>query len=666
MNKLIKRKNWVELTPDEKTVSALLEEKNISKITAKTIINRSGEEYKDYIETDISSLNNPLLLPDMDKALTRILKAVESKENIVVYGDYDVDGITSTYILYDYLLSLGCNVSYFIPDRMDSGYGLSDSAIESLNEKGAELIITVDLGISAVSEAKTCKKMGIDLIITDHHSLQEDLLPDCIAVINPKINDSYPFHHLAGAGVAFKLVCALCGNNPEITDRYLPYAAIGTIADLVELKGENRYIAKRGLELLKSTDNIGLLALFETAKLDINSVNSSNIGYAIGPRLNAAGRIASASISVGLLAEKNKSKAKEIAEELDAENEKRKATEQEILRQALDIIKEKNINKDNVIVVANQGWHHGIIGIVSSRITDTFYKPSIVMSIDETSAKASGRSIKGFNLFDALDFHKDMLVKYGGHELAAGLTISNDNIDTFTKAINDYAKNIITEEISTPSIYIDDSITIPDINLDTFSSLEIIEPCGMGNRAPLYAVKSLIISSIKHLKDSSHSFITVCDQYGNHCVMPAFGMQETVKLYREGNTIDVAGVISENVYNSRRSAQFIIKDIRPSHNGFINREAVGSVYRMVKNSVSDSVYISDVCSFEDKLSKAIRAPFGILKLIVCLDVLSELGMIEYTLSDNEITLKELSGFFKQTNLEKSSSFVKYVKKQTNR
>ncbi len=658
-NKFIKRKNWVEYPGDEALIRKVAEKYSLSSSVAKTVINRCGEEYEQYLNTDSSLENDPFLLNDMQKAVSRIKTAVEKRQKITVYGDYDVDGITSTYMLYDYLIKEGAAADYFIPDRMDSGYGLSESAIISLKQKGTELIVTVDLGISAINEAKLCSEVGIDLIVTDHHSLQGDSIPECIAVINPKIPSDYPFCHLAGAGVAYKLICALSDNNPDISERYLPFAAIGTIADLVELTGENRYIAKKGLELLKVTDNIGIRALFDVSKTNIEKVNASNIGYAIGPRLNAAGRIASASTSVSLLACDNMEEGIETARELESENEKRKATELEIFNEALEIINRDKSYNDNVIIVANPGWHHGVIGIVASRLTDAFYKPSIVMSIDESTAKASGRSIKGFNLFDALDYHKDYLVKYGGHELAAGLTIENSKIDEFKEAINRYAGNIITDDISTPTIYIDDTISLEDISLDTLRQLKALEPCGMGNRSPLYCVKELTITSLKHLKDSSHSFLTLSDRYGNSTIMPAFGMQKIMRRYKEGNVVDVAGILSENTYNSRTMSQFIIKDIRPSSHRFVTRDDVGNIYRAVKNFVSDGVIESTNEKFEETVYTTCHIHHGIIKVTVCLDILKELGMIDYRQNDDSLKIQELNGFFKQTNLEKSATYNEY-------
>lgn len=658
-NKFIRRKNWVEYPGDEALIKKVSDKYGLSYSVAKTVLNRCSNDYELYLETDSSAQNDPFLLNDMQKAVERIRTAIEKNQKITVYGDYDVDGITSTYILYDYLKNAGAQADYFIPDRLDSGYGLSDSAIHSLKDKGTELIVTVDLGISAINEALLCKELGIDLIVTDHHSLQGDSIPDCIAVINPKIPSRYPFIHLSGAGVAFKLICALSDSQPHIVRRYLPFAAIGTIADLVELTGENRYIAQRGLELLKSTDNKGLKALFEVSKIDINKVNASNIGYAIGPRLNAAGRIASASISVSLLDCSTKEKSMEIARILDTENEKRKATELQIYNEALDIIKDNQANNDNVIIVANPGWHHGVIGIVASRLTDTFYKPSIVMSIDETTAKASGRSIKGFNLFDALDLHKDYLVKYGGHELAAGLTIENTKIHQFKEAINKYAGSIITEEIATPTIYIDDTINLRDISLDTLRQLKVLEPCGMGNRSPMFCVKELTITSLKHLKDSSHSFLTLADKEGNTTIMPAFGMQKIMKRYKEGNVVDVAGILSENTYNSRTMSQFIIKDIRPSYNRFVTRDEVGNVYRAVKNFVTNGTIESTNEKFEETVYNTCHIHYGVVKVTVCLDILKELGMIEYHQDEENIKIQELNGFFKQTNLEKSATYNEY-------
>ena len=359
---------------DREKAIRISKEHNISPLIASVILSRgiADDDIKSYILKDSSQFYDPFLINGMTKAVEYIKNAINLKTKIAVYGDYDVDGITSTYIVYDYLKSLGADIMYYIPDRADEGYGVNNSAIDFLKDKGIGLVITVDVGITAVEETLYAKENGIDFIITDHHT-PKDSLPDAVAVINPKINgNKYPNTELAGVGVAFKLVYALSGCDALVMKKYSEAAAIGTIADMVPLKGENRFIASYGLENLKSTENIGLSALIDVAGIEKSQITSSNISFGLAPRINAAGRIASAGVSVDLLLETNKERATEIASCLDEDNKVRQAEEHRILEEAEEIINRDKLYDDNVIVVAKEDWHHGVIGIVSSKITEKY------------------------------------------------------------------------------------------------------------------------------------------------------------------------------------------------------------------------------------------------------------------------------------------------------
>lgn len=660
MKKIQKQNKWIFPSHDDEKIKELMAKYNISKPLIKTILNRF-ESAEEFFEHENKVLYNPFLLHDMQKGVDVIKKSIENNEKIVVYGDYDVDGITSTYILTDYLKETGANVSYYIPDRADEGYGLSMSSVETLKNDGADLIITVDLGITAFEEVKKCTEYGIKVVVTDHHSICENLIPSCEAVINPKIESAYPFLNLAGVGVAFKLICALSNSDEKIIEKYMPYVAIGTVADLVELKDENRYIVKKGIELLKNEDNVGLKALFNVSNTNAESVDAKAIGFTIGPRLNAAGRLSCADVSVKLLMEKDKEKANEIAQILDVENNRRKDEEKSILNEALKIIEDKKLYENEVIVVSGEGWHHGVIGIVASRITDLFYKPSIIISTgDEAASKASGRSIKGFNLFDALQNASEHLIKYGGHSLAAGLSVDKDKIDDFDKCINSYAKSVITKEIATPCIEIDDVLNLHDITLDLIKDFKMLEPFGMGNRTPVFCVEKVRIFEIRY--SNAHAFVTVTN--GKHfATMPAFNMRDTMKKYSEGDFIDVCGSLGINSYLGKDNPQFIIKDIRPSHIGFLTRDAVLNVYMIIKNMLGEKKVKMPVDKLLDEILTSYKVRVSGIKLEKSLKVLKELMLIDYKIEDDIIEISERVQFLKKTNLEKSKTYMKYSLKR---
>ncbi|MBO5370237.1 MAG: single-stranded-DNA-specific exonuclease RecJ, partial [Clostridia bacterium] len=441
-------KKWLLFDKNDNKAELIAQKFNISPVTAQVLINRGITEESqvyDFINPDIGQFLNPFDMKNMKEATECICFHIEKGSKIAVFGDYDVDGITSTYILYDYLKNLGVDAVYYIPNRSDEGYGLNTGAVDSLCAEGVQLIITVDVGITAINEVDYIKSKGIDVVVTDHHT-PIDKLPEANAVINPKIDGcKYANKELAGVGVAFKLVYALSGCKKEIIDKYSAFACIGTIADMVPLVGENRFIASYGLKCIPHCDNIGLKSLIEISNIDADCIDSGNISFAIAPRLNAAGRIDSAETSVNLFLTKDDEEAHRLASILDSENKERQDEEQKILESAIGIIEEQKLYNDNVIVVANHGWHHGIIGIVSSKITEKYYKPSTVISInDDGSAKASGRSISGFNLFDSLSACSDVLTKFGGHELAAGFSLNESDIDLFRNKINEYSKGIMT------------------------------------------------------------------------------------------------------------------------------------------------------------------------------------------------------------------------------
>lgn len=654
------KKKWIVNEVDSQLISNISEKFNISKILAKAIVNRGytdDDSIAEYINTNKSQFHNPFLLKGMDVAVSLINSYVKDGKKIAVYGDYDVDGITSTYILYDYLKSVGANVIYYIPDRATEGYGLNTTAIDSLKNEDTEMIVTVDVGITAISEVEYAKENGMEIIITDHHTPM-DILPEASAVINPKICPEYPFSELAGVGVAFKLVYALSGCDDDVIEKYSGIACIGTIADMVPLKGENRFIASYGLKKLSESDNYGLNALIEVCGIDKKQITSSNIGYGLAPRMNAAGRIASASTSVELLLAEDKIKAMEIAHMLDEGNKARQTEEQKIFDEAIEIIERDKLYLDNVIIVAKKDWHHGIIGIVSSKITEKYYKPSAVLSIgDDGCAKASGRSIKGFNIFDALSACSECLLKFGGHELAAGFSLKSDDINDFREKINQYSKDIMTEDILTPKLMIDSEITISDINHKLINELKILEPYGIGNKTPVFAIKDVNVKSIRQSQSGKHAFVGY-EKGKNYVDSPAFNLVEKTSGYSNGDVVSIAGNLNINSFRGIESPQFIVKDICPGEKSSYTIDNLRQVFICLKNYIEKGKYSFGLSELTNDLRKDGRCTFGSVRLRNIIRIFDETGLINSDFSNESVSISEGENFLGKCRIEDSETFIK--------
>ena len=537
-------------------------------IIATILMNRDIDEPENFINPTEESLLDPFLMLGMEKAVKRILTALENNEKIAIYGDYDVDGITSTAIMVKFLKNRRADVSYYIPDRLEEGYGINKGAIDKISESGVTLLITVDCGITAVSEIEYAKTKGIDTIITDHHECKDEI-PDAFCLLNPKQPGcTYPFKKLAGVGVAFKLLQALTiemrFHMRELIEEYVDLVAIGTVADVMSLVGENRVIVKKGLELLSYTMNKGIRALAEVAEIDLANVQTGTIGFAIAPRINAAGRMGDPRCAVELLLATDDMTAKRYAEQLNNENRERQETEIKILEDALYMIENTPSYKDDfVLVLAHENWHHGIIGIVASKISERFNKPCILISTDETTGKGSGRSIKTFNLFKALEHCQDSLLKFGGHELAAGLSIAPDKIDDFRKEINEYAKSALTEEDFVPLLYIDSELPPQFINMNTAERLSVLEPYGMGNSSPVFYAKNMTVSQKRALSDGKHIKLTL---RSNEYLVDAvgFNMGELNQEISNDDMVDIAFNVDINIYRGMRQLQVILKDVKKS------------------------------------------------------------------------------------------------------
>ncbi|MTI70959.1 MAG: single-stranded-DNA-specific exonuclease RecJ [Firmicutes bacterium] len=589
---------------DYSIVDNLCDKLDISKLTAKVMINRGISNYKDckeFLNPTLDNLYDPYLLKDMDKAVKRIIKGIKNKENIWVYGDYDVDGVTSTSLLKLFFSDIGYDLNYYIPDRFTEGYGLNKKAIENINENKGDLIITVDCGITSVEEVKHLKDLGMDIIITDHHTCQETL-PNAEAVINPhREDDNYPFKNLAGVGVAFKLIEALSKKlDKKLNYRnFLPIVAMGTVADVVSLKGENRIIVKNGLKYINNTDNLGLQALLKITELKDKKITSGHIGFVLGPRLNATGRMSSAKHGVELLTTCDKIKALELAENLDDENNKRREIENEIFNEAEEIIeKEIDIENEKILVIASENWHHGVIGIVSSRITEKYHKPSVLISIDGSEGRASARSISTFDLFKGLNKCKELFIKFGGHKQAAGLSIEKEKIKIFRKEINEIADNVLKEEDLLPEIKVDSILETEDLNLKTVKELKTLEPFGMGNPSPVFLVRDTKITEIRPVgKENKHLKLKI-NKNGQTIDCIGFNLGHASNIIDKNKSVDIIGSLDINEFMGKKNLQIVVKDFKQN---YISTFELSKKYEtklkdsiMTENKVIDSFNIKNL------------------------------------------------------------------------
>lgn len=566
------RKKWVAYNKSYELAEQLKSRFGVSEMLARTLINRGIDDIEAaerFINASIDDLYNPFLLKDMDKAVDRILSAIEENEKICIYGDYDVDGVTSTALCVNTLRKLDADVIHYIPVRAEEGYGLNHEAIQHIADLGVNLIVTVDCGIRSVDVIDTVKANGMDIIITDHHECGETL-PDAYAVVNPHREDcSYPFKELAGVGVAFKFMQAITesvGYNELIYD-VLDIAAIGTIADVVPLLDENRIIVKIGLEKLKSTENIGLKALIDVSDLKDKPISSYNIAFVIAPRINAAGRLADASRCVELLITDDEDLAYEIANELEKENRERQRIEADILEQAVSkVVENKNYEKDMILVLAEEDWHPGVIGIVASRIVEQFSKPAILIAKDGDTGKGSARSMSGFNLYEAMCQCSDMFEKFGGHEMAAGLTIKASKIDAFRARINEIAEEILLGKELIPEILVDYRLEPMDINLQVAKQIKNLEPFGMGNANPNFVCRNMQILDRK-LVGASNKHLSLNLYDGNNNVKAiAFNMGNLYNVLSIGKKIDIICCMDINLWNNNENVQLVIKDIKLNKN----------------------------------------------------------------------------------------------------
>ncbi len=712
----VKEKKWILKSVDtaeaKSNIASIAKAVQIHPIIADLLYSRGYTDkcsVREFIGMESEMLENPFSLKDIDKGIDRISKAILNNEKITVYGDYDVDGVTSVCTLYLYLKSKGADIDYYIPNRAGEGYGVSASAIDTINENGTKLIITVDTGITATEEVEYAKKLGIDFVITDHHECRAEL-PNAVAVINPHRPDcSYPFKELAGVGVVFKLIsayeeaiCALTKKEAAISvfSKYADLVAIGTIADVMPIRGENRIIVSFGLKMIENTERLGLTALMDAsvAKSDGGKnerrkkrakITSGYVGYTLAPRINAAGRIRSATLAVELFLSENAEKARTIAEELCSANKERQNEENKIMTEAYEKISKLSLDDYPVIVLDADDWHHGVIGIVSSRITEKYSRPSILVSFEgnepdipytEAIGKGSGRSIKGMNLVDALCYCSENLVKFGGHELAAGLSVSRSELDNFRNKINEYAKFNLSSEDMLPTVEADCEVDFSDITLELAEELQILEPYGVGNPTPTFMASNVTVNEISGISEGKHTRFSLGNGKNNASAIYFSNAPKSLGIYN-GDKVDILFNIDINEWMGRRSVQLIIKDIRlskahgksyenersrfeeiwsgelilPNEDVVPSREDFAVFYRLISASLRTG---TDTFAHRELSLKLLRSyeqnNIGYIKLKIIIKVLQELNLIGIEEFDEEKYRFSLKYTSSKTDLEKSN------------
>ena len=690
-----------DIKNDAEKVAPLCRELGISPVTAVLLWNRGFTDVNSaraFLSADDTTLHDPFDMADMAPAVARIERAIAKKEKVVIYGDYDVDGVTSTAVLYLYLASRGVDVSYHIPCRNGEGYGLNVGAIDQIIADKADLMITVDCGITASEEIEYAASHGLDTVVTDHHECHTDL-PRALAVINPRRADcGYPFKNLAGVGVVFNLVAALEISRDPNTERskviarvcreYCDLIAIGTVADVMQLSDINRYIVTLGLRALADPKRPGVAALCDLSGQSGNErkrrMTSSFIGFVIAPKINAAGRLADASIAVELMLSKNREEADRLASRLVEMNRERQDEENLIFKQAKEKIRqEHDFENDPVIVLAEDDWHHGVIGIVSSRITERYHLPSIMISFSaDGHGKGSGRSIKGLNLVDALADSGDSLVKFGGHELAAGLTITRDKLDEFKARINEYArKNLSKEAMETP-LDCECELECTAITAEMIDELARLEPYGVTNPVPRFMTASVTVCDVMSVGADRHTRLTI-EKNGVRMTAMYFNMQASSLPFGPGDRADILYTLEVNEYMGKRTPQMTVRDMIPSAEIRERIDAKRELYREIIDGAAIPRSISAVPvrgEFADvyrelvsRFSKG-RSKFGaaelarslhwkgensFVKIKLIADILCETKLIDFTVRrdpGDDIYLFRIIPAKGKTNLDKSGLY----------
>ena len=641
------------------------------------------EEIVDFLQND-SKLASPFEIRDMDKACERVRAAIENNEFICVYGDYDADGVTSTALLYSYLDAVGAHVMYYIPSREGEGYGMNIPAVDSLHEKGVQLIITVDNGIAAIDEIRHAKSLGIDTVVTDHHRPLGELPAACAVVNLHRADCPSRFKQLSGVGVAFKLIMALEGEYCDVNsllDNYADLLSLGTIGDIVELKSENRVFVKRGLESLSRTDRAGLDALIRNAGLTGKRLTAGNVSFTLVPRINAVGRLGLSGKSVELLLTEDEEEAREIAVAMGYDNAERQQIERDIIQKIDErVSRDPLLVMDKILVIDGEGWHQGVVGIVASRIREIYGKPTIIVSRDSDTAKASGRSVEGFPLCDAVAYCGDLLTHYGGHPMAVGLSLPAANIEAFRKKINEYAD--AQGEMPFDRLNIDCKLNPAAISLELVDELSMLQPYGAGNPTPVFGFYNMTLINIIPLSNNKHLRLVFSRNNISLSAMLFFTCAEEFP-YEKGELLDIAATLDANEYNGSRSVTVIVKDIkahsedarqilksRRSYEAFCrgalrdraeleellpDREDFALLYRCLRDRQG---YSFPVETLVNRLNN--RLSYG--KIRVALEAMNELGLIRICegLRTTSITLNRVTG---KVNLD-DASIIKKLREVT--
>ena len=563
----MKKKKWMIAADAPHDAEVLQRELALPHLAARVLAARglgSPEQAKAFLDSSNRCIHDPFLLSDMETAVIEIERAIAAEEKIAVYGDYDVDGVTATCILIRYLRSRGVDCVYYIPDRLGEGYGLNTAAIGQLYEEGCRLLITVDSGITAIEEAEFAADLGLRLIITDHHECKE-VLPRAYAIVNPRRLDSaYPFRELAGVGVAFKLICALEAQRPveELLEEYGDIVAVGTIADVMPLVGENRCIVTQGLQLLAHTKNPGLRALVTTLGLDGKPVTSNTVSFVMAPRINAAGRMGGAALAARMFLTDSLEEATELAQKLCDLNRTRQEEENRIYQQIVAWLEqEPRRHQKKALVLWGDDWHNGVIGIVASRLTDRYGVPCILISMSGDCGKGSGRSIKGFNLYSALEQCADVLDKYGGHELAVGLSIHRDKLEQLRNRMEELAEQMGAGREVVPCIAVDCRVRPCELTRGEVAGLSMLEPFGMGNAQPCFVMQGVALEELTPISRDRHvKMLLSKDGYSFYAF--AFGMGARTCAFVQGDLLDIVFSAEINRYKNRENVQLVIKDVR--------------------------------------------------------------------------------------------------------
>lgn len=652
---------WDPAEPDVGAVNALVSG-GYGPLTAMVLAARgirNSKEAAQYLDCG-GALPDPFLLADMDKAAARVQLALDRGERIAVFGDYDVDGITATCLLTDFLKSRGADCVSYIPGRLEEGYGLNPIALRQLSEQGVKLIITVDCGITAVEETEYAKRLGMELVITDHHECKERL-PDAVAVVDPHRPDGSQ-EEISGVGVAFKLAAALDGSQNRILSQYADMVCLGTVADVMPLVGENRVFVSRGLEALRNTRRPGLAALMEKCGCDRKSLSASSIGYNLAPRINAAGRMGEIEPALELFLTDSPQRGEAAAEELCRLNHLRQEIEQEIYRQAIAML--EGTPAPDAIVLASEDWHQGVVGIVASRIAEEYACPTFLICLDGNRGKASSRSHGGFNLFSSLTALSPLLESYGGHELAAGFTIARENIPEFRHQISQMAKAFFRRDTPRTCLKIDCAVPLELLTVPNIDDLELLEPCGSGCPKPILMTKSLTVERITLVGGGRHMRLRLsAGRHGAGGIY--FSMTPEEAAIAVGDRVDVAYVPQVNEYRGDRTPQMNLVDIRPNccapcgmelgsyralREGRLSQEEASILLPSRKTLASVWVYLESQQEIREtpiclcrKIVRRWEQPMTLAQLLTCLDIFRDVGLIQTERSRNTIVIRLTPG-----------------------